>query len=551
MQLEHLQLDLRPRANAQALDLGFSLLREHGRNAWLVWLALWLPWQLACLTLALLWPAGGLWWMLLAWWPKPLFERAPLYVLSRAVFGQQVSVGEALRAWPGQLRGGWFRLLTWWRVLMPGRGLYQPIWQLEGLRGRAASARRAVIGGSGAGAAHGYGIACVHFEVVLQIGLLGFLALFLGDESQVNPLRLFIDQINGEITEQRMNQIGLACWSLASAVIGPIYVASTFTLYLNRRATLEAWDVELMLRQLGTPAGARATASSQPARSATAPKPAAGAVAAASLLVLALGLPAAAPAHAADIGTDTPTDISKKTAPATPGGTLHCEAPKDVLSPPRISDDYPEHAAIRASLDAVYDHDDLRGWRCKLLWVPRDPQTETRTEARTDLPDLVWLADLFKLLVIAALILGLVWLLYRYRDQLVALTGGRVRPLRVRSIAGLDIRPESLPDDVAAEAARLWSGGQPRAALALIYRATLSRLVHDHGLAVSRGASEQDCLQLTRRQPGLSAGLRELCADCTGLWLRAAWAGEYPAAGQWQQLLSRWQQQFGQPETGA
>lgn len=535
MQLERLQLDLRPRANAEALDLGFALLREHGRNAWLVWLALWLPWQAFCLTLALLWPAETLWWMLLAWWPKPLFERAPLYVLSRAVFGQQVGVGEALRAWPGQLRGGWFRLLTWWRILMPGRGLYQPIWQLEGLRGSAASARRAVIGGSGAGAAHGYGIACVHFELVLQIGLISFLALFLGDEEQINPLRLYIDLFNGELAEQTLNQIGLACWSLASALIGPIYVACTFTLYLNRRATLEAWDVELMLRQLSAPAGARAQPQSPlPARQ----KPGAGTGVAASLLLLTLVLPAPAPARAAE-------------PPPAEAGALKCEAPKNVAAPSQISDAYPEHAAIRARLDAIYDHDDLRGWRCKLIWVPRDTKAEVETDAQPDLPDLAWLANLFKLLIIAALVLGVAWLLYRYRDRLLALTGHLGRATPVRSIAGLDIRPESLPGDVPAAADRLWADGQPRAALALIYRATLSRLVHQHGLALSRGASEQECLQRARQHAGLSTERRELSADCTGFWLRAAWAGHYPATSQWQQLLMRWQQQFGQPGVSA
>ena len=90
MQLDKLQIDLRPRPNAQALDLGFVLLRAHAGPVYMAWLMLWLPLVLLCGGLAYLFPGYAGAWLLLAWWLKPLLERAPLYILSRQVFGEQI-----------------------------------------------------------------------------------------------------------------------------------------------------------------------------------------------------------------------------------------------------------------------------------------------------------------------------------------------------------------------------------------------------------------------------------------------------------------------------
>ena len=40
--------------------------------------------------------------------------------------------------------------------------------------------------------------------------------------------------------------------SIAVSIVEPVYVAAGFSLYLNRRAILEGWDIELSLRRLDT-----------------------------------------------------------------------------------------------------------------------------------------------------------------------------------------------------------------------------------------------------------------------------------------------------------
>ena len=63
------------------------------------------------------WTVGHIWlaWLLM-WWLRPAFDRIPMYVLSRAVFGSVPGIAETLRA---QLRWGWRPMrghLTWRRL---------------------------------------------------------------------------------------------------------------------------------------------------------------------------------------------------------------------------------------------------------------------------------------------------------------------------------------------------------------------------------------------------------------------------------------------------
>ena len=44
--------------------------------------------------------------------------------------------------------------------------------------------------------------------------------------------------------------LGDLAYLVALFLIEPLYVASDFTLYLNRRTELEGWDIEIAFRQL-------------------------------------------------------------------------------------------------------------------------------------------------------------------------------------------------------------------------------------------------------------------------------------------------------------
>ncbi len=70
---------------------------------------------------------------------------------------------------------------------------------------------------------------------------------------------------------------------------------------------------------------------------------------------------------------------------------------------------------------------------------------------------------------------------------------GFVAPTHVRD---LDIRPEALPPNIGAAARALWDRGKHRAALALLYRGLLSRLVHAYRVPIRDSSTEGDCLEL-------------------------------------------------------
>ncbi|NHZ44458.1 hypothetical protein [Massilia aquatica] len=528
MQIDKLQIELRPRTNAQALDLGFSLLHSHASAAYLSFLVLWLPLLALCAALTVWLPGQAWFWMVLAWWFKPLLERAPLYVLSRQVFGTAVTWQEAVRAWPRQIGGGAWRLLTWGRLFSAGRGLSHPVWMLEGARGRVASLRRATLGNNGtASSAIWFGVVCAHLEVVLQMGLLGFIGMFLNDAKNNNPFSLFFSFNSAAPPDVGVALMALGAFGVGAAIMAPVYTACCFTLYLNRRASMEAWDIEIKLRQIKRPA----------ARTRAAPVVSTLlALAGASVLIAAASLP-------------LPLLAAPPTAPA---AAPPCEPPAD--GPPRPERGpllAPEQAPVRKQIDQLYATDDLRGYRCTEVWRLKEkgkqPEKEKDPDLKLPSANFGLVADIFKVLVIA-LAIGLVgWLLYRYRHYLPAFE--RAAKVRMATeIGGLNIRAESLPPNVTDEVRAFWARGEQRAALALLYRATLSRLVTEDALPLRQGNTEGDCLRLARQagQRGRLARARLDVADsATTLWLNGAYAARWPGDDALLACCAAWDAQFG------
>jgi hypothetical protein len=117
----------------------------------------------------------------------------------------------------------------------------------------------------------------------------------------------------------------------------------------------------------------------------------------------------------------------------------------------------------------------------------------------------------------------LIWVLLRLRDWLQGQSGASaLAALPPTHVGSLDIRPESLPGDIGAAARVLWQCGEQRAALSLLYRGALSRLVHAHGVPIRAASTERECLALAaaRLAPASQAFLVQLV---TG-WQSVAYA---------------------------
>jgi hypothetical protein len=150
-----------------------------------------------------------------------------------------------------------------------------------------------------------------------------------------------------------------------------------------------------------------------------------------------------------------------------------------------------------------------------------------------------WLADMFgwlassaRLLVwvacglLAAMVAVLLVRLVRghSRDRALA---GEAAPTHVRD---LDIRPESLPEDIGATARQLWDAGEARRALALLYRGLLSKLAHDHRAPVRESTTEGDCVGLALRF--LPAGGSAFATRLVNTWSQAVYGSLMPATAE-------------------
>lgn len=189
-------------------------------------------------------------------------------------------------------------------------------------------------------------------------------------------------------------------------------------------------------------------------------------------------------------------------------------------------------AVIEAAASAVRADADLGGVRKERVWRFRGERKADDPPATLD-PFWVslarWLAEggrgIVWLLGAIALAVALVaarrWL--AVHGEAVNARGARL-PSHVRE---LDIRPESLPDDIGAAVRELWLAGERRAALSLLYRGTLSRLVHSYEVAIGDASTEGDCVRLARA--ALPHDRSDYVAALVGAWQLAVY-GHRPLA---------------------
>jgi hypothetical protein len=129
-----------------------------------------------------------------------------------------------------------------------------------------------------------------------------------------------------------------------------------------------------------------------------------------------------------------------------------------------------------------------------------------------------------------------------------AVPTGETGALLPEAVFGLDIRPESLPADVAAAAWAVWEQGDPAGALGLLYRGALACLVHRDGLEVAASWTEGDCLAVVRRRAGPhgSENPAEYFARLTRAWQSTAYAHRPPSREEAKTLCDSWRQHYQQ-----
>ncbi|UXI68032.1 DUF4129 domain-containing protein [Tahibacter amnicola] len=544
MQLEELTIAVRRRAPWEAADLGIALVRHHARAIWVSWIIATLPVALAFMAVGALldqmWIAS-----VLLWWFKPAFDRVPLFVLSRAVFGETPSLRQTLES---ARRWGWSGIWPWllWRRLNPARALLLGVDLLEGLTGARRSQRvRLLAKGSGTPASM-LTIVGIHLDTMLSFSIIVSVLIFVPTEFLSDSAQAMWRTLTEEPPLWAQMLLYLAGW-IGMSIVEPFYVGAGFGLYLNRRTELEAWDVELVFRRLA--------ARLQPA--------AAVVLALATVLFVAPTVRAEAVAtapvdsaceqcehtepdetDAADAAPDQDGDRERSGRLEEMLGLddLHAKTNTAPLETVFGSGYQADSTSFQDNVAKAYTDPDLNPKATITTWQRRNPLESSSSSSRTNMGWARHLGQFFGVLAEAALwalVAFGVYLLVRYRDVWLSwLPGGPVR----RAPDTVDVHeltvPERLPDDIPAAIRALIAAGQHRAALALLYRASVERLAVALGAPLPPGATESECVRRARNlgeDPYAALFIR-----IVRLWQAAAYASRLPTSAELEALLREW-----------
>jgi hypothetical protein len=487
MEYEHITVAVRQRGPRESIDLGFALTRRWWATVELGTLACLLP---AALLFYLALSSQPLIALLAFWWLKPLYDRLPLFILSRAFFGQKITF-ELIADTPRFLVGQLFGDLTY-RRFSPWRSYRLPVCLLEGLKGPAVRKRLKTITATGKLSAAGVTTVCLLFELLLAYGLFILAHIF----SDYGPIGESIAILTSE--PERLNS-ALTYWIyvLSVAFIEPFYVGAGFSLYVNRRINLEGWDIELVFRRLSERIKA---VSGHGGRN----------LVVALLLLAFIAQGGSARAEPVPGGDSTHT----KTSPA-----------------PTIEE-------IENALHEVFEHEEFGSTKQQTVWRPkwqRRNTRERRSRANMELPFLsavaTWIANMTPWLLG-----GLAVFLGGY--MLVITRGKRLAQRRKRSAdlqkglssGGQDpdiTEPEPLPQDWLSAATKSWQAGERRAALSLLYRGGLSAVSDSGGIDIPESATEMECLRRAERikaNNDVSSQAAEFLEVVIHAWLRQAYA---------------------------
>ncbi|ALG68190.1 DUF4129 domain-containing protein [Beggiatoa leptomitoformis] len=503
MQVERVTTVIRLRNQWEAIDLGFSLVRQNALRFYPLWFAIFLPISLAVYGLVY-WLLPSYLWVatLLIWWLKPLYDPFILYFFSRAVFGEYPTVWQALREIKSILKVRLVIYLLFLNRFSVYRALKLPVWQLEGLRGKEARKRGALLGGQKTSARATWLIfVCVHFEWIFYLAPFVLVSmLFPTSDSLVLKLFAFDDQSDS----LWFFSLKFSSYLLAISIIEPLYVVAGFTLYLNRRTQLEAWDIELMFHRI---ASRLAHVTHLPVM----------------LLLLVLGcvLFGAYPVVSyadGDTAVSVKIDVDK----------LHTKRViNEVFTAPEFQ-----------TVEEFY------AWERTTKVVPPSGDTVDKY-INFDLS--ISLSEIIRYLLwgcvgiaLAVIVLSIVdWL---KKQSFFENSRRKKRAVNLHTLHQPLVETIELPDDIADVAWQLWQQGKQHEAVSLLYRGTVRRLCQQYQLALYDSATEGECLRVVRQY-----AVSELTAyflTLTRTWQTIAYAQEIPATSTVQTLCHEWQNFF-------
>ncbi|MFD0895679.1 hypothetical protein KBB96_01760 [Luteolibacter ambystomatis] len=471
--------EIRPRSDWEAVDLGFAMARREFWRCLLVWwLAVLLP---TLVGIALLRNHPWLF-LILFWWWKPAASRLVLFELSRRLFGERPPWKQV---WP-QIPRVWWRRFGYRFLLArfsPWGPVTMPVEDLEGLRGDAYRQRSRLLLRRGEGAAVRLSMGGSVVAVWLSLGLLGLTQMLLpqGQDGVYNQASEAIQA--GDWSWMPLSSCWLVagCYMLAISLCDVFVVGGGFGVYVNSRTWIEGWDVELAFKRMANRIGSLA-----------------------AILLAGLCWFGPAPIRAAE---KPPAEQIReiKADPAFEVQKVKVRDPSSKSSSSSSSSRSPA-GSLPAWLDSL-----AGGFGMLLLGI-----------------------------CLAALIAGIVWLLWKFRHLFEGTGGsggGGPRPV-ARVVMGMEVSRDSLPEDVPTAAWRLWNEGRRHEALALLYRGAISRVIETGRVEIAEADTEGDCLRRVRAAG--DPARPDYFQSLTAVWIGLAYARTLPGDAEVDSLCRNW-----------
>ena len=139
----------------------------------------------------------------------------------------------------------------------------------------------------------------------------------------------------------------------------------------------------------------------------------------------------------------------------------------------------------------------------------------------------------------------IIWLFIRYRKsiyQFVSNFNQTTEDVLPTTMFGLDVKKESLPDDIITSAKSLWAQQKRRPAVALLLRARLITLLHEYKVRLVDSDTETECCMRIEQQA--PSKVTEYMRTLVSQWQLIAYAHQSPSNSDFDALCQQWQKVF-------
>ena len=508
MQLSQIKADIRLRSAWEAVDLGFAMVQTWAKTIYPPWIIFLVTFSVAIWIII---PEDSRWLAsLILWWCKPIYDRLLLYIVSQQLFSLPVGTWQSLKKLPSLMRGNGLLSGLTYRRFSASRGLNLPIWQLEGLKGAARKKRQNLLHTRTHNQAVWLTIACVHIEMILNLAFFGFIFLWLPSSMQEVFFTQFFLEQDSESVNFWVELLGYTFYTLSVIAIEPFYVAGSFSLYINRRTQLEAWDIELVFRNMAERLASLKAGLGQPQKIASL----------VFAFVMSLGI----------------LGLSFSSQPVM--------AADEVVAPAELP-----AAKSKQVIEALMQTEELKHKKEVSFWKLKDFNLDEEPDLSAFGKFIRMVGKLLAVLFESALwilLIVVIVLLIVYRDRWLSLfqmdRETKEKKAKPDVLFGMDIRPDSLPDDIPATANAFWQQGKQREALSLLYRGALMRLVNQDDVPLDDSHTEGDVIKISRKV--LQERREQYLEKLTNVWRQAAYAHRYPDDSEAQYFFEHWKQDF-------